>query len=391
MLKTLLVVGTRPEAIKMGPVVRALAQNSDSVSFKVCLTSQHRELATQALHLFDIPVHYDLGVMTRDQSPTQVAAAVLDRIEPVLKRERPDWILVQGDTTSAAAAAMAAFYAGVRIGHVEAGLRTHDRHRPFPEEMHRRMAAIMADLHFAPTARARRALIREGVPEDDIVLTGNPVVDALEWVSSLPFDCARLPLQGRPPHSKILLVTAHRRESFGGPMEEICGAIRDLAVQYGDEVLIVFPVHRNPNVSEPVGRILGAIPNVRLTPPLDYIDFVHLLKQAYLVLTDSGGVQEEAPSFGVPVLILRDLTERPENIEAGAARIVGCDRDNIVRAAEQLIENPVEYRAMSTAPNPFGDGRAGERIVGALLHRAYGLRGSDGPQRPRSVKREVVV
>jgi UDP-N-acetylglucosamine 2-epimerase (non-hydrolysing) len=253
------------------------------------------------------------------------------------------------------------------------------------------MVAIMADLHFAPTDRARMELVREGVSEEDIVLTGNPVVDAVEWVASMPFDRQRLPLEGRNPHSKILLVTAHRRESFGEPLEEICESLRDIARRRGDEVLIVYPVHMNPNVREPVRRILGGVPNVRLTPPLDYITFIHLLKQSYLVLTDSGGVQEEAPSFGVPILVLRDLTERHENIDAGTARIVGSDRDNIVNAVETLIENPIEYLAMSIAPNPYGDGRAGPRIVNALLDRAYGEGEFDGLQRLRSRKKEIVV
>ena len=370
MFKVLLVIGTRPEVIKMGPVVRALSQSSDRVSFTVCVTSQHRELADQALRIFGIRPDYDLDVMTRDQSPTQVAAAVLERIEPVLKSEKPDWLLVQGDTTSATAASLAAFYSRVRVGHVEAGLRTYERHSPFPEEAHRRIVAIMADLHFAPTARARRDLLKEGVPESHIALTGNPIVDAVQWVASMPFDPEDLPIPSHLSHPKILLVTAHRRENFGEPLENICKAVRDIADQYRDEILVVYPVHMNPNVRDPVNRILGDIPNVQLTPPLDYVTFIHLLRQSYLVLTDSGGVQEEAPSFGVPILVLRDVTERTENIEVGTARIVGSNRERIVRAVRRLIENPEEYASMSGAINPYGDGRAAERIVNALLELA---------------------
>ena len=374
MLNVLIVVGTRPEVIKMGPVVRAFSQNSQRVSFKVCVTSQHREMAEEALRIFDIRPDYDLNVMTGNQTPTQVAAAVLERIEPVLKSENPDWVLVQGDTTSVTAASLAAFYARVPVGHVEAGLRTHDRRHPFPEEAHRRIVANTADLHFAPTVRARRELLKEGIPENDIALTGNPIVDAVEWVASMPFDRECLPVSCEPPHPKILLVTAHRRENFGEPLENICKALRDVANQYRDEIVIVYPVHMNPNVHGPVHRILGGLSNVRLTPPLSYIVFVNLLRESYLVLTDSGGVQEEAPSFGVPILVLRDVTERPENIEAGTAKIVGSDRERIVCAVSRLLENPDEYSAMSRATNPYGDGRAGMRIVNALLERAQRAR-----------------
>jgi len=370
-LKVLVVVGTRPEVIKMGPVVRALSENSHSVSFKVCVTSQHREMAEEALRIFDIHPDYDLNVMTGDQTPTQVAAAVLERIEPVLRSEEPDWVLVQGDTTSVTAASLAAFYSRVRVGHVEAGLRTHNRRHPFPEEVHRRIVCTTADLHFAPTARARRELLREGIAENDIVLTGNPIVDAVQWVASMRFDREGLPACCcERSRRKMLLVTAHRRENFGEPLENICKALRDIATRYRDEIVIVYPVHMNPNVCGPVHRILGDLSNVRLTQPLNYIAFINLLRESYLVLTDSGGVQEEAPSFGIPILVLRDVTERPENVEAGTARLVGSDRERIVSNVRRLIENPDEYSAMSRATNPYGDGKAAKRIVNALLERA---------------------
>jgi UDP-N-acetylglucosamine 2-epimerase (non-hydrolysing) len=287
----------------------------------------------------------------------------------VLNNERPDWILVQGDTTSAAAASMAAFYSRIRVGHVEAGLRTHDPRRPFPEEAHRRIVSIMADLHFAPTIRARSDLLKEGVPDSNIAVTGNPVVDAVQWVAAMPFDRERLPVPRNVPRPKILLVTTHRRESFGQPLENICTALRHIAQRYKDGILIVYPVHMNPNVRFPVQRLLGGLSNVRLTSSLDYVTFIQLLRESYLVLTDSGGVQEEAPSFGIPILVLRELTERPENVEHGTAQIVGSDKDQIVSAACRLIENTGEYRRMSCAGNPYGDGQAGKRIVESLLRR----------------------
>jgi len=370
MLKVLLAVGTRPEVIKMSPVIRTLSQHPDRISTKICVTSQHRELAEQALQVFKIRPDYDLDVMTSDQSPSQVAAAVLERIEPVLKSERPDWLLVQGDTTSVMAASLAAFYSQVRVGHVEAGLRTHDPCRPFPEEVHRRIVALTADLHFAPTERARRDLLKEGVPEKAIELTGNPVVDAVQWVASMPFDRERLPFARRAPKSKLILVTMHRRESFGEQLESVCNALRDLAGLYKEDILVVYPVHSNPNVYGPVRRLLAGYPNVCLTEPLDYVTFIHLLRESHLVLTDSGGVQEEAPSFGVPVLVLRDVTERPENIEAGTAKLVGTDRQRIVREVRHLIESPEEYSTMSHAANPYGDGNASVRIFNALLDRS---------------------
>jgi len=255
----------------------------------------------------------------------------------------------------------------VKVGHVEAGLRTHDKWQPFPEEINRRVAGVIADLHFAPTERARQNLLREDVPDERIIVTGNPVIDALQWVASLPYNPGDGPLAGIPSKKRLILVTAHRRENFGQPLENICLALRDIAARYDGRVHIVYPVHLNPNVWEPVHRLLRDVPNITLTPPLDYLPLVHLMKQSYLVLTDSGGIQEEAPGLGVPVLVLREVTERPEAVEAGTVRVVGTDRERIVAEAMQLLEDSDAYAEMAQAVNPYGDGHAAERIVAALL------------------------
>jgi UDP-N-acetylglucosamine 2-epimerase (non-hydrolysing) len=278
--------------------------------------------------------------------------------------------LVQGDTTTVAAASLAAFYAGVKVGHVEAGLRTNDKRQPFPEEINRRIAGLIADLHFAPTARSRANLLAEGVPDATIQVTGNTVIDALQWVAQQPMDRGALPA-GLPDTdgetTRLILVTAHRRENFGGPLEQICLALRDIATSYADQVHLVYPVHPNPNVQGPVYALLGDLPNVTLTPPLDYLPMVHLLKRATLVLTDSGGLQEEAPGFGKPVLVLRAVTERPEGVEAGTVRLVGTDRKRIVDQTTLLLNDPLAYAEMARAVNPYGDGHAAGRIVNALL------------------------
>lgn len=327
---------------------------------------------------------YDLKVMEDNQTPTQVASTVLARLEPILQRERPDWVLVQGDTTTVAAASLAAFYAGVKVGHVEAGLRTHDKWRPFPEEINRRVAGVIADLHFAPTQRARQNLLREGVPDEHIVVTGNPVIDALHWVATQPLHVAALrsPRRGNvervaPALSqvegcerdnvKLILVTAHRRENFGQPLENICLALREIATRYDGRVQIVYPVHLNPNIWDPVHHLLGGVPNITLTPPLDYLSLVHLMRGAYLVLTDSGGIQEEAPGLGLPVLVLREVTERPEAVEAGTVRVVGTDRERIIAETCRLLDDPADRERMARAINPYGDGKASRRIVAALL------------------------
>jgi UDP-N-acetylglucosamine 2-epimerase (non-hydrolysing) len=364
------VFGTRPEAIKMAPVVKELERHPDQIESLVCVTAQHREMLDQVLDLFSIVPDEDLEVMRDNQTPTQVASAVLARVEPILRATRPDWVLVQGDTTTVAAASMAAFYTGVRVGHVEAGLRTHDKWQPFPEEVNRRIAGVIADRHFAPTREARENLLREGIDGETILVTGNPVIDALQWVVAQPFDLDTLPVDRSvlgSPKRKLVLVTAHRRENHGAPLERICGALKDLATRDGDPVHIVYPVHLNPNVWDPVHRLLGDVPNVTLTPPLDYLPLVHLMKRAYLVLTDSGGIQEEAPGLGVPVLVLREVTERPEAVAAGTVRVVGTDRERIVAQATRLLDDAAERERMARAVNPYGDGRASRRIVASLL------------------------
>ena len=377
-MNVLCVLGTRPEAIKLGPVIRELRRREQHESpgerfrVRVCVTGQHRELLDPMLSLFRIEPDYDLEAMQTDQTPTRLASAILGGLEPILRTENPDWVLVQGDTTSVAAAAIAAHYAGVSVAHVEAGLRSGDQWRPFPEEINRRIAGVIAELHLAPTESAQRNLRQEGVPADRIRVTGNPIIDALHWVSGLPPTSLvtgllrQCGVNGPRSRKRLVLVTAHRRESFGAPLTDICLALRDVIRETDGDVCIVYPVHLNPHVREPVHNILGEVPGIVLTPPLDYVSLVHLLKRCYLVLTDSGGLQEEAPGFGVPVLVLRDVTERPESIEAGVARLVGTSRERIVSETLRLLRNRSAWEAMARAVNPYGDGRAAVRIASAL-------------------------
>ncbi len=367
MIKILSVFGTRPEAIKMAPVLQRLKDQPDRAKSVLCATAQHRHMLDQVLPLFGLAPDYDLDIMRCDQSPTQVAASCLEKLEAVLRIERPDWVLVQGDTTTATAASLAAFYAGARVGHVEAGLRTNKRREPFPEEMNRQITGAIADLHFAPTARARDNLLREGVRPESIHVTGNTVIDALFSIAALPGEPEPGPLGSVPWDRRIILVTAHRRENFGAPFEQICLALRDIARAYADTVHLVYPVHPNPNVAGPARRILGGEPNITLTESLNYRLLVHLLSRAVLVLTDSGGIQEEAPGLGKPVLVLRDVTERPEGVEAGTVRVAGTDRARIVDATRRLLDDAGEYQKMARAVNPYGDGHAAVRIVRALL------------------------
>ncbi len=371
-MKVLCVFGTRPEAIKMAPVVKELLGHSREVETKVCVTAQHRQMLYQVLNLFGITTDFDLSVMQDNQSIVQVAAAVLARMEPVLDAVQPDWVIVQGDTTTVAAASLAAFYAGAKVGHVEAGLRTFNKSQPFPEEINRRVATLLADLHFAPTERARQNLLREGVSDEAIRLTGNPVIDALHMAASLPYDPSSGPLRNIPWNRRLILLTAHRRESFGQPIEQICLALREIAESYAGDVHIVYPVHLNPNVQEPVYRILGSVPGVTLTDPLDYLPLVYLMKHSTLVLTDSGGIQEEAPGLGKPVLVLRELTERPEAVEAGTVRVIGTTRANIIEWTRKLLDDADEYGRMARAVNPYGDGHSAIRIVEAILHSRQG-------------------
>ncbi len=364
-LKVLTVIGTRPEAIKMAPVVRELERRGARVRSRVCAAAQHREMLDQTLTLFRVKPDYDLDLMRRAQTPSQVAARTLARLSPLLERERPDWVLVQGDTTTAMAASVAAFYARARVGHVEAGLRTHDLAQPFPEEGNRRVVGCLADLHFAPTEQAKQNLLREGVLPHKVVLTGNPVVDALQEVLRSNGN-APAPA-GVPEGCRLLLVTAHRRENFGAPLESICEALREIASSYADDVHIVYPVHRNPHVRATAHRLLESTPGVTLLPPVDYLSLVGLLKRCYLVLSDSGGLQEEAPCLGKPLLVLRDKTERPEALEAGSLRLVGSSARRIVEETSRLLDCESAYRSMSRPRLIYGDGRAARRIVDALL------------------------
>jgi UDP-N-acetylglucosamine 2-epimerase (non-hydrolysing) len=378
-MKVLSVLGTRPEAIKMAPVIRELEKYPGDVEAKVCVTGQHRQMLDQMLGLFNVTCDYDLDLMQRKQSLSRLTARALAELDAVLARQQPDWVLVQGDTTTAMVASLVAFYRRLKVGHIEAGLRTYDKSQPFPEEINRVIVDRLADLYFAPTQRARSALLQEGVDDASIRVTGNTVVDALYWIATrTPGGSTRALLKkismaeaGKPRHEaqnhRVILVTAHRRENFGQPLRSICKALRELALREKDQLKIVFPVHLNPNVQETVRSTLEGMANVCLLDPLDYEALVHILKRAYLVLTDSGGLQEEAPSFGVPVLVLRESTERPEAIEAGTARLIGTDSSRIFAETERLLHDDDAYLSMSRRANPFGDGRASRRIVQALL------------------------
>ena len=377
-LRVLSVFGTRPEAVKMAPVVHAL-ERTPGIESLVCVTAQHREMLDQVLELFEIIPDADLDLMQPNQSLAEITAAIFTHLDPVFKEMRPDWVLVQGDTTTVMAASLLAYYNHLRVGHVEAGLRTQNKWQPFPEEINRRVAGVVADLHFAPTDWSRQNLLREGIPDENILVTGNPVIDALKFAVRKPITPAvqeildRLGMPFEPeegPSRRFILVTAHRRENFGQPLIDICTALRKLVDIYGDSIRIVYPVHLNPNVQEPVYRLLGDVPNITLLPPLDYLPLVHVLKRSYLVLTDSGGIQEEAPGLGKPVLVMRSVTERPEGVEAGTVRVVGTDIGKIVTETCRLLDEPQEYQKMARAVNPYGDGRASERIVQALLAQA---------------------
>ena len=365
-LKILLVFGTRPEAIKMAPVVQALSAKPERFLVRVCVTAQHRQMLDQALRLFAIQPDHDLNVMRPGQSLSSITASVLQGLEGVLRVEKPDWVLVQGDTTTVMAASLAVFYHRTRLGHIEAGLRTGDNAQPFPEEMNRRVCSVMADVHFAPTQQAAANLRSEGIPSSRIAVTGNTVIDALRYVSAMPFDWSQFSLSGGGGDwngKRLVLVTAHRRENFGPPLEGICHAIRKIAQQRSGLVHFVYPVHLNPQVQEPVGRLLGDLANVTLLPPLEYLPLVHLLKRSHLVLTDSGGLQEEAPGLGKPVLVLREVTERPEGVIAGTVKLVGTAPDRIVSEVSRLLDDDGEYKRMSEAINPYGDGFAALRIA----------------------------
>lgn len=374
-MKILTVFGTRPEAIKMAPVVKALAADG-AFDAKVCVTAQHRQMLDQVLDIFDIRPDFDLNLMKPGQDLSDITSNVLLGMRDVYRQWLPDMILVHGDTTTTLAASLSAYYAKVKVGHVEAGLRTHNKHSPWPEEMNRHLTGALADLHFAPTELARTHLLREGVAAQTIHVTGNTVIDALLSVAQRVRTDAALKARFAArfdfidPAKRLILVTGHRRENFGQGFENICQALAQLAQRA--DVQIVYPVHLNPNVQEPVRRILGGVANVQLIEPQDYLPFVYLMDRSTLLITDSGGVQEEAPSLGKPVLVMRDTTERPEAVDAGTVKLVGTDPTAIVKEANYLLDNPAAYEAMARAHNPYGDGKAADRITRCLKSMAVG-------------------
>ncbi|MDR0805282.1 MAG: UDP-N-acetylglucosamine 2-epimerase (non-hydrolyzing) [Enterobacteriaceae bacterium] len=369
-MKVLTVFGTRPEAIKMAPLVHALAAD-DYFESKVCVTAQHREMLDQVLKLFNIKPDYDLDIMRPGQGLTEITCRILEGLKPVLEEFKPDVVLVHGDTTTTLATSLASFYQRIPVGHVEAGLRTGDLYSPWPEEGNRRLTGHLAMYHFAPTETSKHNLLTEAIAENRIFVTGNTVIDALLWVCDrIRTDVnLRQEMEQRyaflQQHKKIILVTGHRRESFGDGFERICSALADIARTHPD-VQVVYPVHLNPNVREPVKRILSHIDNVTLIEPQDYLPFVYLMDHAYLILTDSGGIQEEAPSLGKPVLVMRNTTERPEAVSAGTVRLVGTNIALILEEVSRLLTDENEYHQMSRAHNPYGDGKACQRILDAL-------------------------
>ena len=369
-IKVLTVFGTRPEAIKLAPVIRELESRPDAFVSRVCVSGQHRQMLDQMLDLFGIRPDYDLDVMRHDQSQSHVTVAVLDGMRQIFANEAPDWVLVQGDTTTTMAGGLGAFHHGCRVAHVEAGLRTFDNRDPWPEEVNRRVAAVVADLHFAPTEISARNLYDEGIPKDRVHVTGNTVIDALKLVASMPFDpkgtpVARIPLDGR----RLIVATMHRRHSSPRPVEEVCAALLAVARRHRD-AQIVFPVHMNPNVRLPLDRLLSAVPNITLLPPLDYKPMVWLLHRCHFVITDSGGLQEEAAALGKPVLVIRAKTERPEGVAAGIVRLVGTDRQTIARWAMRLLSDTRAYQRMAHSAAAYGSGDAARKIVDALSERS---------------------
>lgn len=360
----MVIMGTRPEAVKLAPVFLELKKH-DRITPVLVASAQHRDMLDQVLSVFHLAPDFDLDVMIDDQTLYHVTAEAVRRLEAVFQAVTPDMVLVQGDTTTSLAGALAGFYEKTRIGHVEAGLRTGDKYAPFPEEINRRLVSVLADDHFAPTETNRQNLIREGVKPDTIIVTGNPVIDALLYTMEEDFASELLDSLA---HCRVIMVTAHRRENFGEPIRSICEAIREMAAK-DRNLHFLYPVHPHRYIREPVYHILGGMQNVHLLPPLDYRSFVNYLGRSYLVLTDSGGIQEEAPSLNKPVLVLRNQTERPEAVTAGAVKVIGTDRERIVTETLHLLNNPDVYGQMAGAPNPYGDGRASERIVRHILRR----------------------
>lgn len=359
-MKLLFVIGTRPEAIKLAPVILK-ARKEPQISVLVLATAQHRKLLDEVLKIFAITPNFDLDVMTSGQILSEITAKVIVGVEEILHKTRPDWVIIQGDTTTVLATALACYYQKIPVAHVEAGLRTYDKFQPFPEEMNRRLVSHLADFHFCPTTKAKENLQKEGIASEKTLVTGNTVIDALFLALREPVvfgkDFDKVDFSKR-----IILLTAHRRENFGKPLENICMAVKDIVGRFKD-IEVVYPMHPNPNVQKTAMRVLGDQSRVHLLPPLDYLTFCHLMQKASLILTDSGGIQEEAPSLNKPVLILREVTERPEVVTVGAAKVVGRDRERIVNETTTLLTDPDLYQRMSEAPNPFGDGKAAERII----------------------------
>ena len=362
-LKVMVVFGTRPEAIKMAPLVLELQKHSDSIETITVVTAQHRQMLDQVLETFSIEPHYDLDIMGKNQSLLDITGKILEKFDPVVKQELPDMILVHGDTTTTFAASLVAFYNQVRIGHVEAGLRTFDKYSPFPEEMNRQMTDNLADLYFAPTSESKENLLKENHPESAIVITGNTAIDALKL--TVQSDYYHEVLDQLDPDKKLVLVTMHRRENQGQPMRNVFTALREM-VDLHQEIEVVYPVHLSPAVQETANDILAGHDRIHLIEPLDVLDFHNLASRSYFIMTDSGGVQEEAPSLSKPVLVLRDTTERPEGVRAGTLKLVGTDPVRVKEAMAALLTDETLYRQMSQAPNPYGDGRASERIVQSI-------------------------
>ena len=364
-LKVMVVFGTRPEAIKMAPLVLELQKHSDSIETITVVTAQHRQMLDQVLETFSIEPHYDLDIMGKNQSLLDITGKILEKFDPVVKQELPDIILVHGDTTTTFAASLVAFYNQVRIGHVEAGLRTFDKYSPFPEEMNRQMTDNLADLYFAPTSESKENLLKENHPESAIVITGNTAIDALKL--TVQSDYYHEVLDQLDPDKKLVLVTMHRRENQGQPMRNVFAALREM-VDLHQEIEVVYPVHLSPAVQEAANDILAGHDRIHLIEPLDVLDFHNLASRSDFIMTDSGGVQEEAPSLGKPVLVLRDTTERPEGVRAGTLKLVGTDPVCVKEAMTELLTDETVYRQMSQAPNPYGDGNASERIVQTIKH-----------------------
>ncbi len=364
-MKIIFAFGTRPEAIKLAPVIKELQKYKKVFQVKICITAQHRHMLDQVLEVFRIKSDFDLNIMQHGQTLFDINVRILRGLEKLLEARKPDLILVQGDTTTAFVSALAAFYCKIKIGHVEAGLRTQDKFAPFPEEMNRRLISHLADYHFAPTKQSKLNLLKEGIESKQIIVTGNTVIDALKLALAMNPNLELSVLKKIKPQHKIILVTAHRRESFGQQFAQICQALKAI-VQRNPDVEIVYPVHPNPNIRENAHRFLSNDARIHLIGPLDYLPFCHLMKKSYLILTDSGGIQEEAPALGKPVLVLRNKTERPEAIEAGTAKLVGTDKEKIITETEKLLYSENAYNQMAKVKNPFGDGRARKRISAFL-------------------------